>query len=130
MLVEAGRESSVFVDPADPTATPIEWQGRWRTLEQAWRFVADCRELHDRLERSSTSRGCCATRSAIAVLSTIGAVLSSILVAYGFARFRFPGRNVLFFVLLGTIILPVPGDAPPARTSSSRGSAGTGRGCR
>ena len=32
MLVEPGRESSVFVDPNDPTATPIEWQGRWRTL--------------------------------------------------------------------------------------------------
>ena len=31
----------------------------------------------------------------IAVLSTIGAVFSSILVAYGFARFRFPGRNLL-----------------------------------
>jgi multiple sugar transport system permease protein len=42
----------------------------------------------------------------IALLSTIGAVLSSILVAYGFARFRFPGRNVFFFILLGTIILP------------------------
>ena len=36
MLVEPGRESSVFVDPADPTAAPIEWQGRWRTLQQAW----------------------------------------------------------------------------------------------
>ena len=42
----------------------------------------------------------------IALFSTIGAVLSSILVAYGFARFRFPGRNLFFFILLGTIILP------------------------
>ena len=42
----------------------------------------------------------------IALLSTIGAVVSSILVAYGFARFRFPGKNALFIVLIATIILP------------------------
>ena len=33
-------------------------------------------------------------------------MLSSALVAYGFARFRFPGRNVLFIILIATIILP------------------------
>ena len=44
--------------------------------------------------------------AAIAVLSTIAAVASSALVAYGFARFRFPGRNILFVILIATIILP------------------------
>ena len=44
--------------------------------------------------------------AAIAVLSTLGAVLSSALVAYGFARFRFPGKNILFIILIATIILP------------------------
>jgi multiple sugar transport system permease protein len=29
-----------------------------------------------------------------------------VLVAYGFARFRFPGRTVLFFVLIGTVLIP------------------------
>ena len=33
-------------------------------------------------------------------------VLSSALVAYGFARFRFPGRDVLFSLCLGTMMLP------------------------
>jgi multiple sugar transport system permease protein len=28
------------------------------------------------------------------------------LVAYGFARFRFPGRNVLFILMLATMMLP------------------------
>ena len=42
----------------------------------------------------------------IAVLSTFGAIVSSILVAYGFARFRFPGKNVFFIILIATIILP------------------------
>jgi multiple sugar transport system permease protein len=42
----------------------------------------------------------------IAITGTIGAVLSAILVAYGFARFRIPGRDGLFLVLIGTIMLP------------------------
>ena len=36
----------------------------------------------------------------------IGSVLTSILVAYGFARMEFPGRDVLFMILLGTMMLP------------------------
>jgi multiple sugar transport system permease protein len=42
----------------------------------------------------------------IAVFSTIGAVLSCVLVAYGFARFRFPGRDVLFLILIGSVLIP------------------------
>ncbi|MFL5680486.1 MAG: carbohydrate ABC transporter permease, partial [Chloroflexota bacterium] len=44
--------------------------------------------------------------AAIALLSTIAAVASSVLVAYGFARFKFPGKNALFVILIATIILP------------------------
>jgi multiple sugar transport system permease protein len=42
----------------------------------------------------------------ITVLGTLGAVLSSTLVAYGFARGRFPGRNILFYLVLSTLMLP------------------------
>jgi len=42
----------------------------------------------------------------ITALSMAGQVASCSLVAYGFARFRFPGRNVLFIILLGTMIMP------------------------
>jgi ABC-type glycerol-3-phosphate transport system permease component len=42
----------------------------------------------------------------ITTLSMIGTILSSYLVAYGFARLRFPGRDFWFIVLLGTIMLP------------------------
>jgi multiple sugar transport system permease protein len=38
--------------------------------------------------------------------SMIGDLLSCTLVAYGFARFRFPGRETLFMILLGTLMLP------------------------
>lgn len=43
----------------------------------------------------------------IAVVSVAGELLSSSLVAYGFARYRFPGRNVLFVVLLSTMMVPM-----------------------
>ena len=105
ILIEPGRESSVFVDPTDPTATPIEWDGRWRTLEQAWVFAPEWENfttVWNQLDFPLLLRN----TIGIAALSTFGAVLSSILVAYGFARFRFPGKNGLFVVLIATIILP------------------------
>lgn len=37
---------------------------------------------------------------------TIGTVLSSALVGYGFARMRFPGRNLLFAVTMATMMIP------------------------
>jgi ABC-type glycerol-3-phosphate transport system permease component len=42
----------------------------------------------------------------VAVLSTVGSVLSASFVGYGFARLRFPGREFLFAVLLGTMMVP------------------------
>ncbi len=42
----------------------------------------------------------------VAVLT--GRLLSCTLVAYGFARLRAPGKNVLFAILLATLMLPAP----------------------
>ena len=105
ILVEPSRESSVFIDPQDPTQTRIEWQGRWRTLEQAWNFaplIDNYTTAWNQLNFPRLLRN----TFLIALLSTVGAVASSILVAYGFARFRFRGKNALFVVLIATIILP------------------------
>ncbi|WP_270169156.1 carbohydrate ABC transporter permease [Paenibacillus sp. SYP-B4298] len=40
------------------------------------------------------------------VPTVIATVISSLLVAYGFARFRFPGKNVLFSLMIATLMLP------------------------
>jgi multiple sugar transport system permease protein len=40
------------------------------------------------------------------VLAMGGEILSCALVAYGFARFRFPGRDALFILMLATMMLP------------------------
>ena len=39
-------------------------------------------------------------------LITLGQVLFSVLAAYAFAVLRFPGRNLLFYVILGSLMVP------------------------
>ena len=105
-IVEKGREESVLIDPANPDAGPIPWVGRWRTLQQHWSFNLTFDNFATAWDVIAFPRLLFNTL-AIATIGTIGAVLSSICVAYGFSRFRFPGRNGLFLLLLSTIILPL-----------------------
>jgi len=42
----------------------------------------------------------------VTALAMIGQILSAAAVAYGFSRFRFPGREPLFFLVLSTMMLP------------------------
>lgn len=41
-------------------------------------------------------------------MAVIGELFSASLVAYSFARLRFPGRNVLFMIVLATMMVPFP----------------------
>jgi multiple sugar transport system permease protein len=50
----------------------------------------------------------------ITVLNTLGSVFSSALVAYGFARMRFPLRNQLFVLVLATMMIPTQVTMIPA----------------
>lgn len=43
---------------------------------------------------------------ALCLLSVVGTVLSASMVAYAFARLRWPGRDLFFMLLLGTMMLP------------------------
>jgi multiple sugar transport system permease protein len=104
-LVTKGRQESQFVDPANPGAGLITWTGSWRTLEPAfalspkWENYPEVWELINfpLLLRNTIL---------IAIIGVIGTVASCTLVAYGFARFRFRGRNLLFTLLIATIFLP------------------------
>lgn len=42
----------------------------------------------------------------VTLLSVVGQTLSAAAVAFGFSRFRFPGRNILFGLVLATMMLP------------------------
>ncbi len=104
-LVERGREASSFVDPNNPEAGLIPWEGRWRTLERAWEPDF---QWSNYPEAWTTIDFVKLLRNTLmyCVLSTIGAVASSAVVAYGFSRFRFRGKGLLFGIVMATIILP------------------------
>lgn len=42
----------------------------------------------------------------VSTVATFGAVLSAAVTGYSFARFRYPGRNLLFMLALSTLMLP------------------------
>jgi multiple sugar transport system permease protein len=42
----------------------------------------------------------------ITVVSTVGAVLSCPIVAYSFAKLKWPGRNILFIITIGVMMIP------------------------
>jgi multiple sugar transport system permease protein len=104
-LVKKGRTQSDFVDSADPAAGTITWLGSWRTLAQPWQLAPHWGNYAEVWNDIDFARLLFNT-VALALIGMIGTVLSCTLVAYGFARFRFPGRGLLFTLLLATIFLP------------------------
>lgn len=104
-LVQPGRESSVFIDPADPEAGFIEWEGRWRQLDASYSLAPQWNNYSTAWDTLNLTRILFNT-FAIAAIGVIGTLASSIMVAYGFSRFRIPFKRTLFIVLISTIILP------------------------
>ena len=104
-IVQPGRQQSEFIDPDNPEAGTIVWEGNWRQLEQVRESAWAWSNYQDAWDFINFPRMIFWTLL-YATVTLIGAVSASALVAYGFARFRFPGRAVLFMVLIGTIILP------------------------
>lgn len=104
-LYKKGRQSSEFIDPANPGAGPQVWEGQWRQLEPANFFDPTWSNFGEAWSIIKFPRLFLNTL-AIAVIGLVGTLLSCISVAYAFARFPIPGKNILFLVLIGTIILP------------------------
>ncbi len=104
-LLDGRRRDATFIDPENPTAEPIEWEGRYRQLSQQWEFsprFGNFAEAWEGVEFPLLLRN----TIVIAVSGLIGTIISSVVVAYAFARFPLPMKNVMFIVLIGTIILP------------------------
>ena len=106
-LVDKGRQASGFVDPANPDAGVIVWEGSWRALEQAWTFAPHWQNYPEAWEIMDFPRLVFNT-AMLAIDRHRRHAALCVLVAYGFSRFRFPGRNILFLLLLSTIFLPAP----------------------
>jgi multiple sugar transport system permease protein len=82
------QEASTF----PPTLIPVSW--RWQNFIDAVNYIPF---------------GLYAINSLIITVgATIGAVLSNTVIAYGFSRIQWPGRNKLFYLCVATIFLPYP----------------------
>lgn len=88
VLTALKSPTEIFVFP--PPMFPAEWQ--WNNFAEVWRQAP----FHLFLINTLT----------VVTLSIIGDVVTASLVSYGFARFRFPGKNILFLMVLSVLILP------------------------
>lgn len=84
------QTSRLFVYPPDLIPDPVAWDN----YSKAW-----------------TSLPVSFTRFAfntifITLLAMVAEIFSASIVAYGFARYQFPGRDFLFVLLLGSMMLP------------------------
>ena len=104
-LIDAKRRESTLVDHTDPNAEPFVWEGRWRELDPVYEFSIKTGNFADAWERTDFPRLLFNTIF-IAVAGVIGTLMSSVCVAYAFARFPLPGKRFLFLALISTIILP------------------------
>ena len=118
-LVKPGRQRSDFIDPAAPAAGLVTWEGSWRTLERAWTLSPAWQNYAEVWQLIDFPRLLFNT-IAISIIGMIGVITSCTLVAYGFARFRFPGRGLLFTVLIATIFLPAAVTIIPTYTMFSK----------
>jgi multiple sugar transport system permease protein len=104
-IIHPYRETSDVVDPAHPEQGMFNIQGRWRTWQAIYRFAPKLKNFTDAWEQVNFPR---LFRNSLLLsgISTIGTLIACILVAYGFTRFQLPGKNILFVILISTIVLP------------------------
>ncbi len=99
------REYAEFLDPENPEGGLIRWEGRWRTLQRNWEFDAQWFNYTEAWQTIKFLR-LLGNTLMYAIITTIGVVGAGAFAAYGFARFPIPRKNILFMIVLATIILP------------------------
>ena len=119
-LVEGFTQYAVFMDPLNPSAAPILWKGVdgkgafYKTLPIPWAFSptwANFPHVWNLLSPGTAGNFKMFPTAFMntffyAFSTTIGVLISCTLVAFGFSRFRFPGRDFWFVVLISVIFLP------------------------
>lgn len=103
-LAVPGRTASEFIDPQQPEAGLISWEGSWRTLVGVYEFHMTWDNFDLILSRRLPSM--LQNTLSMAVISLIGVLVSSVVVAYGFARFPLPGGDLIFYLMIATVLVP------------------------
>jgi multiple sugar transport system permease protein len=104
-MVKKGLKESTFVDPDDLERGEFVCTVSWRALDRPWRLSptwANYEEVWNLIDYPRLMWN----TTLYAIVTEIGVLISCTLVAFGFSRFRFPGRDFLFVVLISTIFLP------------------------
>lgn len=102
-VVELSRgRMGVFADPADPAVTLEASLSDAQPVERLDFQTTNYRRV---LELQNIDRSLTNTML-VTILVVLGQVITSVLGGYAFARLRFPGRDSLFVVYLGTIMIP------------------------
>ncbi len=104
-LIKGFQKSSIFMDPVNPSADPIVWEGFYQSLPRTW-IPAPQWSNYAEMWKDVNYPRVLGNTFFYALMTTVGILVSCIPVAYGFSRFRFPGRDVLFIILLSVIFLP------------------------
>ena len=103
-LLDGRRRNSTFVDPNNLEAEPVEWEGRWRSLDPVTVPEWHPENYVEAWNRADIPRLLFNT-AAIAGIGLIGTIISCVMVAYAFARFPIPGKNLIFLLLISTSLL-------------------------
>jgi multiple sugar transport system permease protein len=104
-IVKKGLRESTFIDPSNLDRGEFACAVSWRALKRPWQFAPEWENYVEVWNTINIPR-VIGNTAFYAITMMIGTVISCILVAYGFSRFRFPGRDVLFIILISTIFLP------------------------
>ncbi|HJS17811.1 MAG TPA: carbohydrate ABC transporter permease [Anaerolineales bacterium] len=118
-IVKKGRQESTFVDPNNLGQGEFLCAVSWRALDRPWVFSPTWENYREVWNAINIPRLMWNT-TFYAIMTEIGVLISCTLVAYGFARFRFPGRDFLFIVLISTIFLPAAVTVIPTYTFFQR----------
>jgi alpha-1,4-digalacturonate transport system permease protein len=102
-LIQLGTTTEgIFARPDDPGDTR---RANVRTAETVDRLTARTENFREVLELQSLDRSLTNTML-VTLLVVAGTVLTSILGGYAFARITFPGRDAIFMVYIGSIMVP------------------------
>jgi multiple sugar transport system permease protein len=118
-IVKKGRQESTFIDPANLTQGEFTCAVSWRALDRPWQFSPTWSNYTEVWNTIDYPRLLWNT-TFYAIMTEIGVLISCTLVAFGFSRFRFPGRDLLFIILISTIFLPAAVTIIPTYTFFQR----------
>ncbi len=98
--------NQVFAVPPIWIPSPLQWSNYAKAWDMSGIFALDYWYFFWVRIQGITFSTYAWNTLVITVLGTLGTTLSSALVAFAFARLRFPGRDALFILCLATLMVP------------------------